>query len=181
MTQAEVTNWPARVALVLAMVALIMIAFAAMRAGWLRRQRRQVAIPAPAEHPMSLIGAVAAEGLYVGAARTGDWLDRIAVHGLGVRSRATMHVCAEGIWLERQGAPSVWLPRAEVAGVRLDRGVAGTVRGRDSVIVLTWASGGVSTDMSLIDFGFRADEGSGHALLLDGLAAAGLTVDGVGN
>ena len=174
MTSAEVTNWPARIALVLAMVAFIGVAFAGMRAGWLRRQRRQAAIAAPLqEPPVSAVLPHAAEGLYVGAARSGDWLDRVAVHGLGVRSRAIAHVGGDGVWLERIGAPSVWLPRGSLAAARLDRGLAGTVRGADSVVVLTW----LSAD-GLVDLGFRADSADGHRIVLDGLVAAGLTVDG---
>jgi hypothetical protein len=42
--------------------------------------------------------------------------------------------------------------------------VAGTVRGRDSVIVLTWRLG-----EAVLDTGFRADRGEDHAALLDGL------------
>lgn len=177
MTSAEVTNWPERIALVAAMVALILVAFAGMRAGWIRRQRRQQAIAAPIPQPPE--GAdlpVQVEGLYVGAARAGDWLDRVAVHGLGVRSRAIAHVGPDGIWLERVGAPSAWLPREELAAARLDRGVAGTVRGADSVIVVTWRSSD-----GPIDLGFRADSADGHRIVLDGLVAAGLTVNGDGS
>lgn len=175
MTQAQVTDWPTRIALVLAMLAFIGIALAAMRRGWLGRRRRQAGIVPPAQEPPTgtVLGA-AAEGLYVGAATAGDWLDRIAAHGLGVRSRATMRVGVAGVWFDRVGAPGAWLPRAELAGARLDRGVAGTVRGRDSVIVLTWAGAG----QPAIDLGFRADDAAGHRLLLDGLAAAGLDVNG---
>lgn len=174
MSSAEVTNWPARIALVLAMLALIAVAFAAMRAGWVRRQRRQAAIAAPAAEPG--VGAdlrFSAEGLYVGAARSGDWLDRVAVHGLGVRSRAVAHLGQDGIWLERIGAPSVWLPRSELRAARLDRGLAGTVRGADSVVIVTWQGSD-----GPIDLGFRADSAEGQRIVLDGLVAAGLTVNG---
>lgn len=177
MTSAEVTNWPERIALVVAMIAFILVAFAGMRAGWLRRQRRQQAISAPTAEPSS--GADLpwqVEGLYVGAARAGDWLDRVAVHGLGVRSRAIAHIGPDGVWLERIGAPSAWLPTEELAGARLDRGLAGTVRGADSVIVVTWRSSD-----GPIDLGFRADSAEGHRIVLDGLVAAGLTVNGDGS
>lgn len=174
MTSAEVTNWPERIALVLAMVALISIAFAGMRAGWKRRQRTQGNIPAPElEAPAEVTFTHRADGIYVGAARAGDWLDRVAVHGLGVRSRASIHLGREGIWLERSGAPSIWLPSAELLAARLDRGLAGTVRGPGSVVVLTWDSAD-----GPVEFGFRADSAQGHAVVLDGLVSAGLTVAG---
>ncbi|MEL0281448.1 MAG: hypothetical protein VXA76_02860, partial [Actinomycetota bacterium] len=53
-----------------------------------------------------------------------------------------------------------------VRGVRTDRGVAGTVRGKDSVIVVTWM---LAEDV--LDTGIRADDGADHAALLDGLMA----------
>ena len=174
MTSAEVTNWPARIALVLAMLALIAVAFAAMRAGWLRRQRRQAAILAPlAAPPAEASLPFEAEGLYVGAARAGDWLDRVAVHGLGVRSRAVAHLGPDGVWLERVGAPSVWLPRSELTAARLDRGLAGTVRGAGSLVIVAWRSSD-----GPVELGFRADSAEGHRIVLDGLVAAGLSVDG---
>lgn len=177
MTSSEVTDWPARIALVLAMLALIGVALAGMRAGWKRRQRRQSTIPAPPLQPPSDVAFThAAEGLYVGASRAGDWLDRVAVHGLGVRSKATIHLGSAGVWIERAGAPSVWLPRADIAGVRLDSGLAGTVRGPGSVMVFTWAS----TD-GPIELGFRPAHAADHGIVLDGLVAAGLTVDGDGS
>jgi hypothetical protein len=174
MTPEEVTDWPARIALVLAMLALIAIAFAGMRAGWKRRQRTQSSIPAPeVQAPANATFTHEVDGLYVGAARAGDWLDRIAVHGLGVRSRSSISLGPDGIWLDRTGAPDIWLPRAQLLAARLDRGIAGTVRGPGSVVVLTWDSAD-----GPLEFGFRADSAAGHAVVLDGLVSAGLTVTG---
>lgn len=165
--QAEVTQWPARLALVVVMIALIALALWGMRRGWRARQRRQSAIPAPAASPQdpgSLSEPVA--GLYLGTSRHGDWMDRIAVHGLGVRSRATIALSASGLWLDREGAPGLWIPADDVASVRSDRGVANTVRSRDSVAVVTWRLGEV-----LVDTGFRADATDDHLTVLDGLMA----------
>ena len=39
--QAEVTNWPARIGLVAAMLGLIALALWGMRRGWMHRQQRQ--------------------------------------------------------------------------------------------------------------------------------------------
>lgn len=169
--QAQVTNWPLRIALVAAMIAIIAVVLAAMLRGWRSRQRRQAGIPAPpAWHdkrgePQSDLRGIS--GLYLGTAISGDWLDRIAVHGLGVRSRADVLVTATGIGISRAGASSFFIPQADIAGVRTDRGVAGTVRAKDSVIVITWRLG-----EHLVDTGFRADDGADHRTLLDGLMVA---------
>lgn len=167
--QAQVTNWPLRLALVAAMVALILLALWAMRRGWVHRQRRQADVPAPP----ALLGLAdgytdrsPVAGLYLGTASRGDWLDRIAAHGLGVRSRASLAWSHQGIDVDRAGATSFSIPAADIIGVRVDSGVAGTVRSKGSVIVVTWRLAD-----RILDTGFRADDEAGHRLVLDGLMA----------
>jgi hypothetical protein len=163
--QAEVTDWPARLGLVVVMLALIALALWAMRRGWIHRRSRQADVPAPAEvPPADAVLGEPVEGLFAGTGSTGDWMDRIAVHDLGVRSRATIAWGPEGIWLDRQGARSVFIPAADVVGVRSDRGVAGTVRSKDGMVVVTWRLGD-----RVLDTGFRADASADHATVLDGL------------
>jgi hypothetical protein len=166
--QAAVTNWPARIGLVAATIAFIALALWGMRKGWLHREARQSDIPAPLDVPPGAdLDAEGASGLYLGTAVHGDWTDRVVVHDLGVRSRAGMVVSQSGVWLRRVGARSLFIPGADLVALRIDRGPAGTVRAKDSVIVLTWNLG----DRTL-DTGFRADESSAHEALLDGLMSA---------
>lgn len=174
--QASVTNWPARIALVGAMLAVIALVLWGMRRGWRARQRRQADIPAPEAfdegrhaHASTQVDHSGAEiaGLYLGTSTAGDWLDRIAVHGLGVRSRARVSWSGAGIGVERDGASSFFIPATDVEAVRTDRGVAGTVRAKDSVVIITWRLG-----PGLVETGFRADDGADHRTLLDGLMTA---------
>ena len=168
--QATVTNWPVRLALVAVMVAIIALVLLGLRRGWRSRQRRQADIPPPLgldDARVSIEQGAGVSGLYVGTAMSGDWLDRVAVHGLGVRSRAEVHSTAQGLAIVREGAPSFFIPVADIVGVRVDRGVAGTVRAKDSVLVVTWRLGSVN-----VDTGFRADDGAGHRTLLDGPMSA---------
>lgn len=166
--QAQVTDWPQRLLLVGIVVAVIALALWAMRRGWLARQRRQRDIPAPMDAPLGQwqLGD-AVPGLFAGTGTSGDWMDRIAVHDLGVRSRARLSWGGDGVFLEREGARSVAIPAAAIAGVRTDRGVAGTVRAKDSMVVITWRLGD-----RLVDTGFRADASPDHTTVLDGLMAA---------
>jgi len=164
--QAQVTNWPARIALVVIVLVIIALALWGMRHGWQARQRRQGWIPAPEDEPTTAARSAEVEGLFIGTATAGDWMDRIAVHDLGVRSRAAISWSTDGIYLERVGARSVFIPAADVVGLRLDRGLAGTVKAKDSVVVVTWRLG-----EAVIDTGFRADDGAGHAAVLDGLGS----------
>ena len=174
--QAEVTNWPARIVLVVIVVALIALALWGMRRGWRNRQGRQAWIPAPLDLPTADDLSEPVEGLFLGSATAGDWMDRIAVHDLGVRSRAALSWGDHGVWLDRVGARSVFIPADDVVGVRLDRGVAGTVKAKDSVVVGTWRLG-----EAVGDTGFRADEAAGHAAVLDGLMSAYPAAEGKEN
>jgi hypothetical protein len=152
---------------VVVMLALIALALWAMRRGWVHRQGRQADVPAPADVPPA--GALLSppvEGLFAGTGSHGDWMDRLVVHDLGVRSRATIAWGQEGIWLDRQGARSVFIPASDVVGIRTDRGVAGTVRSKDGMVVVTWRLGD-----RVVDTGFRADASTDHATVLDGLVA----------
>lgn len=179
--QATVSNWPGRIALIAVMVAVIMLALWGMRRGWLNRQARQVDVPAPIDRPVELESWLAdVQGVYLGSSRGGDWLDRIAVHDLGIRSRATVHAGASGLWIEREAARSCWIPREAVLAIRLDRGIAATARSKESVIIIQWQLGS-----SVIETGFRADESAGQRTLLARVADLGFptlpaTQSGVG-
>ena len=162
--QATVSDWPARLALVALVAGLIALALWGMRRGWQGRVARHGSMAEPAAFDARASSGV--PGLYLGTSISGDWLDRVAVHELGVRSRASFHLVDGGVGIRRDGARSFLIPASAVRGVRTDRGVAGTVRGKDSVIVVTWM---LAEDV--LDTGIRADDGADHAALLDGLMA----------
>lgn len=162
--QASVSDWPARLALVGLVAGLIALALWGMRRGWQGRVARHSSMAEPSAFDAPASSGVL--GLYLGTSISGDWLDRVAVHELGVRSRASFHLVDGGVGIRRDGARSFLIPASAVRGVRTDRGVAGTVRGKDSVIVVTWM---LAEDV--LDTGIRADDGADHAALLDGLMA----------
>jgi len=163
--QASVSDWPARLALVGLVAGLIALALWGMRRGWQGRVARHSSMAEPSAFDAPATSGV--PGLYLGTSVSGDWLDRVAVHELGVRSRASFHLVDGGLGIRRDGSRSFLIPASAVRGVRTDRGVAGTVRGKDSVIVVTW----ILAD-DVLDTGIRADDGADHAALLDGLMVA---------
>jgi hypothetical protein len=163
--QASVSDWPARLALVGLVAGLIALALWGMRRGWKGRVARHSSMAEPSAFDAPATSGV--PGLYLGTSVSGDWLDRVAVHELGVRSRASFHLVDGGLGIRRDGSRSFLIPASAVRGVRTDRGVAGTVRGKDSVIVVTWM---LADDV--LDTGIRADDGADHAALLDGLMVA---------
>ena len=169
---APVTQWPLRILLVLVVVGVIALVLVAMRAGWRGRARRQADIPEPPLPPASLadVACGPVTGVYLGSTQHGDWLDRIVVHDLGVRSRATAEVAAEGIALRREGARDVFIPAPTVRGAAMARGIAGKAYERDGVLVITW-----DLDGRLVDTGFRADVAEEQRALRD--AVLGLPAD----
>jgi hypothetical protein len=170
---AAVTNWPLRLLLVAATLLVIAGLLALMRWGWKGRERRQIEVSRPLPvPPHDAVFVIDVPGVYIGAARNGDWLDRIVVHGLGVRSRGALNVGEQGIWVERVHANSFFVPADEITRIRIDRGVAGTVRSKDSVVVVTFALGA-----TLVDFGFRADGDEGRDLIFQTCVDAGFNVD----
>ena len=170
---AAVTNWPLRLLLVAATLLVIAGLLALMRWGWKGRERRQIEVSRPLPvPPHDAVFVIDVPGVYIGAARNGDWLDRIVVHGLGVRSRGALNVGEQGIWVERVHANSFFVPADEITRIRIDRGVAGTVRSKDSVVVVTFALG-----TTLVDFGFRADGDEGRDLIFQTCVDAGFNVD----
>ena len=135
----------------LAMLAIIAVVFVLLGLGWRNRLRRQSDIAALPAVPAELGGPLlAAEGQYVATTTAGDWLDRIAVHGLGIRTNAELTVHPEGVLLDRSGAGPLFIPAASLAGVHQDSGMAGKFVEKDGLLVLSWTLG-----THQLDTGFR--------------------------
>lgn len=163
---APVTQWPLRILLVLAVIGVIALVLLGMRAGWRRRAGRQADIAEPLLPPEVMLNRTAGpvSGVFLGSTGHGDWLDRIVVHDLGVRSRAIAEVGPDGIALRREGARDVFIPAAAVRGAGMARGIAGKAYERDGVLVVTWDLGG-----RLVDTGFRADVADEQRVLRDAI------------
>jgi hypothetical protein len=166
-TSAPVTQWPLRILLVLIVVGVIALVLLGMRRGWLRRARSQEDLPAPPMPDRVPEGAEAIPGVFLGSTSHGDWLDRIVVHDLGVRSRVSAQVLPEGVALWREGARDLLIPTASLRGAAMARGIAGKAYERDGVLVITWDLGG-----RLIDTGLRADVAEDQRTLLESVLAA---------
>lgn len=110
---------------------------AAMWWGWRARVARTAGVVAPATEPVAAATLVL-EGVYVSTTTAGDWLDRIAADGLGVRSPVQIEVRPDGVWLRRRGAPDVAIPVADLRGARRENGIAGKVTGGGGLVVVRW-------------------------------------------
>lgn len=130
-------------------LAVIALAYFGMFKGWRHRQQRQADL---AELPaVPEITAEGVEGVYVATTSAGDWMDRIAVQELGVRSVADLVVTEAGLLFRRRGAADLFIPAERVTEVRTDRGIAGKVTPESSgLVVVTWQHDGRD-----LDTGFR--------------------------
>jgi hypothetical protein len=139
-------------------------AYYGMYRGWRNRQSRQADLaPLPAVPEEKIRGV---EGVYVATTTAGDWMDRIAVHELGVRSTADLAVSEAGLIFHRQGAADVFIPADHLTGVRTDRGIAGKVTAeRSGLVVVTWNHDGRS-----LDTGFRPRRKADTAALTESIS-----------
>lgn len=144
---APVTQLAARIALTVALLALFGGLCWLMWRGYQRRAARQSDLPAPAnEAPTPVAQGEGVEGVYASTTTHGDWLDRIAAHGLGVRSNARVTVTGEGVFFAREAAADLFIPAADVVGAELAPGIAGKVTGGEGVVLVTWRLGGYTLD-----------------------------------
>ena len=135
---------------ILGTVLVIGLAYLGMYRGWKNRQKRQADVAPLPQAPADADGATT-EGVYVATTTAGDWMDRIAVHELGVRSTADLAVSEAGLVFHRQGASDVFIPTDHLTGVRTDRGIAGKVTAEASgLVVVSWTHDGHE-----FDTGFR--------------------------
>ena len=147
------------------MLAVVAVVFVLIWIGWRGRLQRQAGIEQlPAVPDVLGEALVSADGQYVASTTAGDWLDRIAVHGLGIRTNAELSIHPEGVLLDRSGARPLFIPAASLAGVRQDSGMAGKFVEKDGLLILSWTLG-----THALDTGFRTRRAEDKSLLLSTL------------
>jgi hypothetical protein len=138
-----------------------------MLRGWRNRQHRQAFLPAPplaSGDATTLVGAN--PGLFVGTTFAGRWLDRVAVHGLSDRAAGWLSISTDGVHIDREGAPELFLPFTAIDDASVGDSLAGKVVGPDGLLLLTWRLG-----ESLLTSGFRATDHIQHQRLADAVRA----------
>ncbi|GAA4372483.1 hypothetical protein [Paeniglutamicibacter cryotolerans] len=131
-------------------VAAVLVFIALIGLGWRNRLRRQSGIAPLPQAPADLPPSRSFEGQYVCTTTADDWLDRIAVHSLGLRTNAGVRVFAAGVLIERDGAAPVFIAADALRGVGRSSGMAGKFVEKDGLLVLTWMLGDKA-----VDTGFR--------------------------
>ena len=124
-------------------IAILVLLLILMYAGWRARQRRQRDVAAPLAAPAELGASLGTfDGKYVATTAAGSPLDRIAVHGLGFRSAASLTVTEAGVLVQRPGSDDVWIPRADVLDRRTATWTIDRVVEHDGLELLQWNLGG---------------------------------------
>ena len=156
-----------RTALVLFGAAAMVGSYVLMLRGWRSRQRRQGFLPeppTPTGTAATVVGAI--PGLFVGTTFAGDWLDRVAAHGLSDRATAELTLATDGVHVDRDGATELYLPYDSLDDAAPGEALAGKVMGPDGLLLLTWRLGG-----SVLTSAFRADDHAQHARLAAAIRA----------
>ncbi|WP_427018021.1 hypothetical protein ACQCSX_05280 [Pseudarthrobacter sp. P1] len=132
-------------------VLILLAVFALIGMGWRNRLKRQAGVAALPEVP-DILGTplLSVAGTYVATTSAGDWLDRIAVQSLGLRTNATVDVFDDGVLITRSGAPDVYIGAGALTEIRLESGMAGKFVEKDGLVVLSWTLGETP-----VDTGFR--------------------------
>ncbi|MFF5021438.1 PH-like domain-containing protein [Micrococcus luteus] len=131
-------------------LAVVLVLLGLLALGWRARRRAQAGIPAPAPVPTALYDAeptLSAEGMHVGTVRGEDRLDRVAVHGLGLRSRAVLEVHEagdhRGLLVLRPGAANLFIPAGDLVEAGLSAGIAGKFVEPGGLVAWGWRLGDV--------------------------------------
>ena len=153
-----------RVLLTSGFLLAVVVLWLLMLKGWRGRVRRQGDLPPPPAPPQAPGRVVlpATAGLFVGTTFADDWLDRVAVHDLAHRSAGWLRLSTDGITVEREGLPDLYVPWDAVVDVSVGDALAGKVVAREGLLLLDWRLGD-----RVVTSGFRADDHSAHARLAD--------------
>ncbi|MFT3798987.1 hypothetical protein [Microbacterium sp.] len=146
-----------------ALLVMIAVALALLAIGviaWRRRTRRDAEIAAPfGELPEGAVAYARSSGLYVATTRHGEPLERLAIRGLGFRSRVEVTVTDRGVALDLTGQPRMFLPVERIAGTALATVAIDRVVEPGGLARVTWRAGD-----QLVDSYFRPQDSSARAL-----------------
>lgn len=144
------------------MIAVAVVALAGLAWSWRRRTRRDAGFSAPVgELPSNAHVLARFSGLYVATTRHDEPLERLAIRGLGFRSRADITVADAGVVLDLPGQPRMLLPADDLvdtaqATVAIDRVVE-----RDGLARVSWR---IERD-TVVDTYLRPQDASARALV----------------
>lgn len=121
------------------MIAVAVALVAVLAWAWWRRTRRDSGLAAPVgEAPADAATLFTHEALYVATTRHGEPLERLAIRGLGFRSRADLTVTSAGVALDLTGQPRFFLPTERIVEVTQATVAIDRVVERDGLVRISW-------------------------------------------
>lgn len=133
---------------------------------WIRRTRRDSALAAPlGEIPAGAATRAVFHGLYVATTQHDEPLERLAIRGLGFRSRVTVTVTDLGVALDLTGQPRLFLPLERIASVGQATVAIDRVVEKDGLVRLSWHATDKSTGEVLVDTYLRAQDASSRSVV----------------
>ncbi|MGZ8805039.1 MAG: PH-like domain-containing protein [Microbacterium sp.] len=121
------------------MIAVAVAVLGLLVFAWWRRTRRDAGLAAPVgEAPSDAATVAVHDALYVATTRHGDPLERLAIRGLGFRSRADVTVTSAGVAIDLTGQPRLFLPTDRIVGVAQATVAIDRVVERDGLVRISW-------------------------------------------
>ena len=128
---------------------------------WWRRMRRDSGLSAPVgEVPVDAAALSRHEALYVATTRHGEPLERLAIRGLGFRSRADLTVTSAGVALDLTGQPRFFIPTEQIVDVAQATVAIDRVVERDGLVRIAWRRDG----QTVVDSYLRPQDASARAV-----------------
>jgi len=154
-----------------ALLVMIAVAVALLALGafaWRRRSRRDAGITAPfGEMPDAAVVQTVSTGFYVATTRHGDALERLAIRGLGFRSRVDVTVTDRGVALDLIGQPRMFVATDRISSVDLATTAIDRVVEPSGLVRLAWLAERSDGTTETVDSYLRPQDESAQ-----GLAAA---------
>jgi hypothetical protein len=146
----------------LAVIVLVTLALVAVLVwAWWRRTRRDSGLEPPVgEAPAGATTLSTHEALYVATTRHDEPLERLAIRGLGFRSRADLTVTSAGVALDLTGQPRFFLPTERIVEVAQATVAIDRVVERDGLVRISWR---VDAD-TVVDSYIRPQDASARAV-----------------
>ena len=168
-------GWPERIALSVGIALFVGVALWGMWRAWRRLGERQDDLGLLPVRPPTWACCPSRPPTWAmpwpGRSRAATWPPpptggQLVVQGLALAGVALLAVTDAGVYIERTGAPGVFLPSAALRGARLESGAPGSVHGTGR---LRRRSPGPTRGRPC-DTGFRADLPRRHAEVVDAVA-----------
>lgn len=149
----------------LVMIGVVVVLLGLGVLAWRRRTRRDAGLTAPVgEIPSGAQERATVSGLYVATTRHDEPLERLAIRGLGFRSRVDVIVTDRGVALDLTGQPRMFVAAERIVSVDQAQVAIDRVVEPGGLARLSWRLAD-DADAAVVDSYLRPQDGSARALV----------------